>query len=134
LSRSEDFAHIAVVQGDAPRLRDGTLDFRKYQTRYERNDYATFSVAVAWRNAQRRWFEDFEYFVTLQKLGSAAEPARSELAAALVFYSGWRSYSSDRALEDFARLLNLNRVKPRVRSELLGRLRDLVSGPKPSDA
>ena len=78
---ADGWGHVARVPEPQPRTPDGLLDFKAFRGTYENQSESTFSFGVAWRNAHRGWFEDFEYLRAMIKLNSARRP--TEKAAIL---------------------------------------------------
>ncbi len=126
VSSTEDFGHVAKVQKNAQRLARGDLDFSAMKEQYEEHPAGSFSLELAWRNAHRSWFEDFEY---LRALGLLAEAGRSEkvlITENLINYVGWRRVFDEIALARFKKLLRVYSVPRRSRGELIDRFRTLI--------
>jgi hypothetical protein len=64
---SVGFGGAARIPKHTPQFSSGFLDFAAYSLSYE-NQLKEFSIEVAWRNAHRSWFEDYEYIRCLLAL------------------------------------------------------------------
>ena len=124
------FAYISKRPADPPMAPDGVLDFRAFSKRYEEQPAVGFSLSLAWRNAHRAWFEDFEYFRALQTLGGLKpKSSRVALARRLRYYHGFRDVRRDLAVKRYSRFLKLNNVPHAARGDLLNEFKRLWSAP-----
>ena len=124
VTQADDFGHVARRPDSVPQTPEGYLDFHAYRRQYEIDSSTGFSSAIAWRNAQRGWFEDYEYLRCLKALRSAAEPAKRSLLSAMAWYS---RFKTDR--EGYRQLVGGSGLPRKTRRALL---REFDTGHRPA--
>jgi hypothetical protein len=116
-----DFGGLGRIPGQVDRIPVGCLDFEKFRATYEANPYPSWSSEIAWRNAQSRWFEDFEFLSCLTTVEMCADPSELENALhTMVFYSGYYDVNAKVSQQLYTNLVKRTHLTRSVR----GRLRD----------
>jgi len=76
VSLADDWGHVAVVPATPPRTTEDVLDFGRFSRQHEEQPSQGFLLPVAWRNAHRTWYEDFEYLRCLVLLSRMPDDTR----------------------------------------------------------
>ncbi len=106
VSNADDWGHVSRVPQSQPRTSEGLLDFTAFAGEYEHQPKQSFSLPLAWRNAHRSWFEDFEYvraLVLLEHLKSSSRQVA--ILGTLKSYSRWGHMSSEWAQDTYRALV-----------------------------
>jgi hypothetical protein len=83
-----EFGGLGRIPDQVVRIPAGCLDFERFRATYETNPYPTWSREIAWRNAQRAWFEDFEFLSCLANIEMGVNPSELEgMLHSMAFYS-----------------------------------------------
>lgn len=101
-----DYGGVGRVPDHVDRTSSGCLDFRAFQTTYETVYSQAWSPEIAWRDAQRAWFEDFEFLSCLAAIGRMADPTQREDAIrSMGFSSGYHAVDPTVARKLYSKLV-----------------------------
>ena len=106
VSIADGWGHVAAVPANPPRTVEGSLDFSAFSQQHEEQALQGFSLPLAWRNAHRGWYEDFEYLrclVLLPRLHD--DSSKVALLENLKSYSRFGHLTSDWTRKAYGQLV-----------------------------
>ena len=115
-----DLGGVARIPEGVSRLANGFLDFHAFSATYEPNSYDHLSPDVAWRNAHRDWFEDYEFLRCLIALQKGLRIEDSErLLNSMGHYLRYSGINGQLAREQYRALVKQAKVPRHDRKRLL---------------
>jgi hypothetical protein len=116
---ADDWGSVARVPDSPPRTTEGLLDFAAFARTYEEHPKDGFSLPLAWRNAHRMDFEDFEYLRALVLLrNSSSRELKASILRNIGWYSRWNG-GADWKRDSYGELVRSARLPARVQKSIL---------------
>jgi len=120
VSHADSWGHVSAVPRETTFTPEGVLDFSAFASLHEQQPKHGYSLALAWRNAHRNGYENFQYLRCLVLLSQGPSEARAvAILRNLRFYSGFHGLRTSWAREDYRTVVLNSLLSPSLKKRLL---------------
>jgi len=120
VSHADSWGHVSAVPHEAPFTPEGVLDFSAFASLHEEQPEHGYSLALAWREVHRHWYENFQYLRCLILLSQRTSEARAvAILRNLRFYSGFGGLRTSWARENYRTIVLNSLLSPSLKKRLL---------------